>query len=178
MKRVKGTAGVQPLECINPSKNRWAVRLDVQRDEDGGKDAVTYAEGVFEHEPTAEDVRALVCQAIEDYDTSEEVNSFTLGGKSMWLDNLNRTSLLEVARSRAAENGAATVEVWADGDFHNIPAADLVRYLTELIGYAKATFDVTQHHKLDVQSIDDVKELIAFDVRADYPAKLDFTLSD
>lgn len=167
-----------PLECINAGRNRWAVRLDVQADPESGENAVTYVEGTYDHEPTVEDVRALVCQTIEDYDTSDAVNTFTLGDKTMWLDNLNRTSLIEVARSRTAEDEAATVEVWADGECQNVAAKDLVRYLTELITYAKATFDVTQHHKLDVQGIEDVDGLIAFDIRADYPATLNFPLSD
>ena len=178
MKRVKGTAGVSPLECINPKKNRWAVRLDVQNDTDGGEGAVTYVEEVYEHEPTIEDIRSLVCQAIEAYDTSNAVNTSMLGGKTTWFDNLNRTSLLEVARNAAVADETATIEVWTDGSCMNVKATDLTIYLIELIGYAKATFDVTQHHKLDVHTIEDKDELLSYDVRAGYPPILDFKLSD
>lgn len=178
MERVKGTAGVKPLECINPGRNRWAVRLDVQKDAEGAEDAVSYVEEVYDHEPTADDVRSLVLMAIEAYDTSDAVNGFVLDGRKMWLDNLNRTSLLEVARSAAAADPSSTVEVWTDGECVNVPASDLVGYLLQLIVYAKATFDVTQHHKLDVHAITEVEGLLEYNVRADYPPTLVFELSD
>lgn len=178
MERVKGTAGVKPLECINPGRNRWAVRLDVQKDAEGAEDAVSYVEEVYDHEPTADDVRSLVLMAIEAYDTSDAVNGFVLDGRKMWLDNLNRTSLLEVARSAAASDPSSTVEVWADGEYMNVPAPDLVGYLSQLIVYAKATFDVTQHHKMDVHAITEVEGLLEYNVRADYPPTLVFELSD
>ena len=35
MKKVEGNIGVRLLECINPIKNKWRVRWDVQPGENG-----------------------------------------------------------------------------------------------------------------------------------------------
>lgn len=37
MKRVEGSAGVSLLECVNPVKNKWRVRWDVQPSEQVSK---------------------------------------------------------------------------------------------------------------------------------------------
>ena len=51
MKRVEGSAGVSLLECTNPVKNKWRIRWDVQKKEDG---SASYMEEEFNHKPTDE----------------------------------------------------------------------------------------------------------------------------
>ena len=45
MKKVEGNTGVRLLECINPIKNKWRVRWDVQPGENG---SATYMEEEFD----------------------------------------------------------------------------------------------------------------------------------
>ena len=45
MKRVEGSAGVSLLECVNPVKNKWRVRWDVQPSEQEGN--ASYMEEEF-----------------------------------------------------------------------------------------------------------------------------------
>ena len=53
MKRVEGSAGVSLLECTNPVKNKWRIRWDVQKKEDG---SASYMEEEFNHKPTDEEI--------------------------------------------------------------------------------------------------------------------------
>ena len=57
MKRVEGSAGVSLLECTNPVKNKWRIRWDVQKKEDG---SASYMEVEFNHKPTDEEIRSTV----------------------------------------------------------------------------------------------------------------------
>ena len=51
MKRAQGSAEVKLLECVNPVKNKWRVRWDVQERDDGSAD---YMEAELTHKPTGE----------------------------------------------------------------------------------------------------------------------------
>ena len=57
MKKVEGNTGVRLLECINPIKNKWRVRWDVQPGENG---SATYMEEEFDHRPTEDEIRSTV----------------------------------------------------------------------------------------------------------------------
>ncbi len=54
MYRVQGTEGVALIECINPTKDRWDLRADVQPyyNEVGEQQGVQYWEERYDHEPT------------------------------------------------------------------------------------------------------------------------------
>ena len=41
MKRVEGSSGVSLFECVNPVKNKWRVRWDVQPSEQEGNASYT-----------------------------------------------------------------------------------------------------------------------------------------
>lgn len=54
--RRQGSAGVAPIECINPRKDTWRIRWDMHQT-DG---TASYEEAEFDHRPTAEEIRAVV----------------------------------------------------------------------------------------------------------------------
>ena len=57
MRRVTGNKGVLPIECVNPKKDKWRIRWDVQEHED---DSADYMEEEFDHKPTDEEIKAIV----------------------------------------------------------------------------------------------------------------------
>ncbi|KAA6336882.1 hypothetical protein EZS27_014993 [termite gut metagenome] len=69
MKRVQGTEGFAPIECINPQTNKWAARWaeesnEGKTDEDGKPlSGVSYMEETFDHEPTWNEVSERVTEA-------------------------------------------------------------------------------------------------------------------
>lgn len=54
MRKVTGNIGVQPVECVNPKKDKWCVRFNIRNGEDGG--TAEYDEEEFPHKPTTEDI--------------------------------------------------------------------------------------------------------------------------
>ncbi len=202
MKRVKGTEGVSLLECINPNKNRWAVRFDMQPNvEDNGEIfGVNYWEEVFEREPTLEEVKGLVAQAIDHYDVSSEVSDFTVSGVSMWLDKGTRTGLAltittllnniessvraaategvteeQILATIAEQTATKTVRLWSlsvPPVPFDLPILTMQNMLGMLETYAKATYDQTQEHKSAEYALTTIDEVLNYNYRADYPDKI------
>lgn len=87
MKRVEGSAGVQMLECINPVRNKWRIRWDVQNGENGN---VTYMEHDFDHKPTADEVKGIVLVWYNANIDNEIVSGFKWNGMPVWLSGENQ----------------------------------------------------------------------------------------
>lgn len=186
MKRIQGTEGVSLLECVNPAKNRWAVRTDVKAktgtNEQG--EPVTgadYFERVFDHEPALAEVQSFIAECIDAFDCSDDVNGFSVNGMSMWLDKPTRTSLsytISVEEANTEESNPTT-RLWYAGVppvSFEIPTEQLKLMLAKLELYAKATYDITQSHKAAVYALETMEDVLNFDIRADYPEKLAFSL--
>lgn len=84
--RIQGSAGVAPIECINPRKNKWRVRWDIQ-EVDG---AVSYEEVEFDHKPTIEEVRAAIVAWHNARIDEQIVSGFLWEGVQVWLSSENQ----------------------------------------------------------------------------------------
>jgi len=100
---------------------------------------------------------------------------------TMWLDKPTRTSLsytISVEEANTEENNPTT-RLWYAGVppvSFDIPTEQLKLMLAKLELYAKATYDITQSHKAAVYALETVEDVLNFDIRADYPEKLAFSL--
>lgn len=172
MKRVNGTEGVTPLECINHLKRKWAVRFDVQINT-GELVGVNYYEEIVEHEPSLEDIKAIVANGIDLYDSSESINNFAINGIKLWLDKQTRTSL-SYTLSLESEG---VMSLWSPGlppVRFDIEVPALKQMLNRLEMYAKETYDVTQNHKATVYSLSTADEVLNYNFRAGYPETIAF----
>nr|DAF21084.1 MAG TPA: protein of unknown function (DUF4376) [Caudoviricetes sp.] len=87
MRRAEGNAGVRLLECTSPVKNKWRIRWDVQKKEDG---SASYMEEEFNHKPTDEEIR-LTVMAWYNRETDKTILSgFTYEGVPVWLSSENQ----------------------------------------------------------------------------------------
>lgn len=72
MKRVTGNRGVLPIECVNPKKDKWRVRFDIQENADS--DTAEYFEADFQGKPTPEEIEEAVFTSDIDI-ADEEISS-------------------------------------------------------------------------------------------------------
>jgi hypothetical protein len=132
----------------------------------------------FDLVDTVEGVRARIIAAIEAHDKSPVVNSFSIGGLSMWLDRETRVGL-ERAIDTDQALGRETTVIWHEGTppvRFELPIALAEGMLLQLEAYAKETFNRTQSHKAAVYSLATIAEIEAYDYTAGYPDKLVFDL--
>ena len=132
-----------------------------------------FIERVSENTSALDVAKEEAIEQIEAYDTSEAVNSFTLQGKQMWLPKETRVGLVNsITIEKAA--GKETTVLWFDGEKYELPVDTALQMLSALELYALECYNITAAHKAAVSAIDNVEEIIAFDITEGYPTKLNF----
>ena len=144
------------------------------------------ADGWVEYEPpvivpTLEEIKARKVEEILAYDSSSEVNEFSIGGQPMWLPFETRTRLdrrFAVERRKAESQGKTESEVvttlWHEGQSFEMPLATAMALLLALEDYATICYDNTQRHIAEVQKLESKEAVEAYDYTTDYPQKLLF----
>lgn len=170
-----GTIDGKPLVRVyfNHSEEE---REDISGEEEG-KTHTVYLADFIERKSKLTDATEVakeeLLEQIDTYDTSPAVNSFTLGGKEMWLPKETRVGLVNsITIEKAA--GKETTVLWFDGEKYELPVDTALQMLSALELYALECYNVTAAHKALVLTLSDVSEIIAFNIEEGYPTKLNF----
>ena len=123
--------------------------------------------------PTIGDVKRNKVDAILAYDSSEAVNEFTIGGVPMWLDKATRAGLL-LRFEAEGKVGRTETTLWNNGQSYTLPLETAQQILIALELYASACYDNTQSHIAEVQKLDTIEAVEAYDYTTGYPSKLAF----
>ena len=123
--------------------------------------------------PTLEDIKANKVEEILAYDSSPTVNEFSIGGQPMWLDKATRAGLL-LRFEAESKVGREETTLWNDGMSYTLPLAQAQQILIALELYASACYDNTQSHIAEVQKLDTIEAVNAYDYTTGYPSKLAF----
>lgn len=130
-----------------------------------------------EPEPTnAEKLAAAKAEKIaqiEYYDASENVEQFTINGTPMWLNHEVRQQIKTSVEAYIA-TGKETVTKIFDGVEYTFPCETWLQMLAALEVYAAEALNTTERHKINVNSMDNVQDVIDYDYTTGYPLKLAF----
>lgn len=107
MKRIEGSAGVALIECVNPVRDKWRIRWDVQQQENGN---VNYMEVEFNHKPTDEEIRDTIVSGINQQTDQAILSGFTYKGHMVWLSSENQFNY-KAAYDLALQTQGATLPV-------------------------------------------------------------------
>lgn len=92
--KISCGADLAPIECINPRRDRWAVRWDLHQEQDGAWFA---SEVVVDHRPTVDEIRSIISRHIDAITQDEIINGFSWKGKPVRLtDDAQRNFLFAV----------------------------------------------------------------------------------
>ena len=118
-------------------------------------------------------IKEEAIEQITEYDQSEDVNSFTLQGKQMWLPKETRVGLVNsVTIEKNA--GKETTVLWFGGEKYELPVNTALQMLSALELYALECYNVTAAHKAAVNALESVEDVVAYDYTQGYPEKLNF----
>ena len=118
-------------------------------------------------------IKEEAIEQITEYDQSEDVNSFTLQGKTMWLPKETRVGLVNsVTIEKNA--GKKTTVLWFGGEKYELPVDTALQMLSDLELYALECYNVTAAHKAAVNALESVEDVVAYDYTQGYPEKLNF----
>lgn len=130
-----------------------------------------------ESEPTPEELlqraKASKIAELEAYDASDAVNSFSVNGKTMWLDAQTRQQL-RISLDAMQQAGRGTVTKWFDGEQYTYPIDVWYYMLAQVEVYASDALNVTESHKAAINALTSVSEVEAYDYTVGYPDKLSF----
>lgn len=107
------------------------------------------------------------------YDTSEAVNSFTLGNATMWISRDDRISIMN-STTILKNAGETTTTLWYGGVKYTLPCDTLIQMLSALEVYALQCYEMTEEHKAAVKALTTIEEVDAYDYKTGYPEKLSF----
>lgn len=118
-------------------------------------------------------IKEEAIEQITEYDQSEDVNSFTLQGKTMWLPKETRVGLVNsVTIEKNA--GKETTVLWFGGERYELPVDTALQMLSDLELYALECYNVTAAHKAAVNVLESMEDVVAYDYTQGYPEKLNF----
>ena len=133
-------------------------------------------EEYIEPTPTPEELLARAkadkIAELEAYDASEEVNSFSVDGKTMWLDAATRQQL-RISLDAMQQAGRETVTKWFDGVEYTYPIDVWYYMLGQVEVYASDALNVTESHKAAINALESVEDVEAYEFSG-YPEKLSF----
>ena len=124
-------------------------------------------------ERTLEIAKSEKIAQITAYDTSEAVNSFTLGEATMWISRDDRISLMN-STTILKNAGETTTTLWYGGEKYTLPCDTLIQMLSALEVYALQCYDVTEEHKAAVNALTTIEAVDAYDYTTGYPERLSF----
>ena len=118
-------------------------------------------------------IKEEAIEQITEYDQSEDVNSFTLQGKQMWLPKETRVGLVN-SITIEKNAGKETTVLWFDGERYELPVDTALQMLSTLELYAVQCYNTTAMHKANVISLESVCDVVNYDYTLHYPEKLNF----
>ncbi len=131
---------------------------------------------LVEHQYTFDEIKNTKISQITEYDQSDAVNQFTLGGKRMWLDKDTRVGLVNSINIEQTA-GKETTVLWYDATKYVIPIPLALWMLSSLELYALDSYNATQEHIASVKALATKEEVEAYDYTSGYPDKLVFNLN-
>lgn len=125
----------------------------------------------------ADALRKQVVKEIEAYDTSDNVNSFTIvyDGKeySYWLNVQQRNNLAHsVDTWQAVGNKSYNFDLRQYGVSIKADCSSLLTGLGDIENYAVKCYNTTTAHIKEVETLTDIEALVNYDVTTGYPVKV------
>ena len=111
----------------------------------------------------------ILTHKIDNYDTSENVNSFIINGESFWLDKNTRVGLMHLANCSEGD-----VELMLKDRILTIPVDVAKYFLAQLEIYAGKCYLQTQKHLLAIKDLHTIEDIINYDYTKGYPDKVTF----
>ena len=134
-------------------------------------------EEYIEPEPTEEELLQRAKDSkiaeLEAYDSSDAVNSFSIGGQPMWLTVEERQQIATQISAHSAA-GLDSMTRWFEGQEYTFPVSTWYQMLTALELYAGDALNVTEGHKAAIKSLQTVQEVEDYDFTTGYPCKMSF----
>lgn len=136
---------------------------------------IEYVKPQITKEQKLEELRQIIINNIIEYDSSDNINLFTINGIPIWLDKSTRAGLkLRFEAEKAL--GKTNTTLWYENMQFSLLLDDALQLLFAIEVYASACYDNTQKHLSNVSKLTTLEALKNYNYKADYPEKLNVEL--
>lgn len=129
--------------------------------------------------PTPEELlqqaKANKVAELEAFDSSEDVNEFTINGVAMWIDAPTRQQL-RISLDACQQAQRETVTKWFNGVEYTFPLDNWYYMLARVEVYASDALNVTESHRAAINNLQTVEDVEAYDYTTGYPEKIVFSV--
>ena len=129
------------------------------------------------HVRNINDAKNEMKSRIERYDDSEEVNQFIINGVITGWFTPSERSNYKSSIDAAKLVGLETLTFFVDNNMMEITPTVAEQLLAQIQLYADQCFIVTKQHKLNVDALETMEEVDAYNYKQGYPEKLNFKLA-
>ena len=168
--------GFTAIKLVNPKINRYFLRfskVSITPTEDSPKYDIKYLLAKYDGKITEDILKKILISFVKEYDKSDEINCVYIGEDKTWFDKNTRVGLVNSLKIQK-EAGKTDAKIWYNvgEELKSVTMTidDALDFLYRLELYAAKTFDVTESHIQAVNAIDNINELMAYNITADYPA--------
>ena len=109
----------------------------------------------------------ILLKKIEQYDKSDDVNSFIYQGNKYWLDKQQRSCMKTVS-----ESGLKEIEVVLGETSLILPSDVVNQFILQLEAYAYKCYVNTSKHLQIASQLNDPNDAVTYDYTAGYPEKI------
>lgn len=177
MNWTKGnTEWLKSVECVNTKKGIYYVNMapTEYHSEDEESSNVRYVNFRIDHLPSTKELKDMLVSVQNDYDSSDEVNGFYVGGNVVWLDKSTRLGLIN-SLTIQKEEGNTESTLWLDGVSYTVNIDAALQFLKTLELYAIECYNVTQQHLAEIEALTDKDAILTYDVTKGYPDRISFS---
>lgn len=93
MRKATGNKNIAPMVCLNAVRNQWRVRLEITETEDGAE----WYEEDFNYRPSADEIRQLYNELVNEQVRQQILNGFMYEGKAVYLSEENQLNFRSAA---------------------------------------------------------------------------------
>lgn len=168
------------IEQVNLSK--WVINLSQKDytpvnpvDDEEITDNIEYLPIIVNKLPNINVIKQSLIKLQNEYDSSDEVNSFTINGITSWMDKTTRNSLKETLNV-IEKLGQDKYTLWLANNSINLPINQIRDFLDNLELYAINCYQTTSEHISEINKINNQEDLFKFDISNGYPQKIELTL--
>ena len=155
------------------AKRKDLARLGAVADEEWDKEQEDYLLNGYSDAELLSPAKDAKTQEIEAYDTSTEVNSFTLGGTEIWL-SFDKRARIRQSIDAYRNEGRTEMTKWFNGKAFTFTLDTWQTMLDKLSVYASEALNVTERHQAEVKALTSIEAVERYDYKAGYPEKLSF----
>lgn len=133
--RIHGTEGVKLTECINPERNKWRVRWDVQSNTDAERGSgANYEEAEFLHRPSLPEIKAVVLAWYNAQIDDRIRSGFVWREMAVWLSSENQFNY-KAAYDLAVQTNGGSLPVTFKFGTEDVPVYKEFTILDELTDF-------------------------------------------